>query len=162
MKNEDSPIEDYVAEYLTKHGQEEVPSLEKFLTTLPQEHREECRERISTALKTRSVLADLRGSTRQTATEAPKLPGFRIERQLGQGGLGTVFAAQDETLERRVALKVLRRGTEESLRNRILREARRAARLHDHPEDHSAIACPMACSEGGNARSFASTSVGSW
>jgi len=32
---------------------------------------------------------------------------YRVERELGRGGMGVVFLAYDPTLERRVAIKVL-------------------------------------------------------
>jgi hypothetical protein len=56
---------------------------------------------------------------------------FRVTSPLGQGGMGTLYLAQDPTLERPVAIKVL---TEDSgdLRERFAREARTAARLR-HP-----------------------------
>src|SRR5688500_1747769 len=58
---------------------------------------------------------------------------YRIEKELGAGGMGVVHAAFDPDLERRVALKVLRSddvGGE--ARQRLLREARAMARLA-HP-----------------------------
>lgn len=62
----------------------------------------------------------------------PRLAGFRIERRLGVGGVGAVYAAHDEKLDRRVAIKVLRHRPDERLRRRLLDEARQAAGL-DHP-----------------------------
>ena len=58
---------------------------------------------------------------------------YKLERELGSGGMGVVHAAFDPDLERRVALKVLRNteGTSEA-RQRLLREARAMARLQ-HP-----------------------------
>ena len=56
---------------------------------------------------------------------------YRIQRLLGAGTFGTVFAAWDLRLERNVALKVLKRNAVES-REAILREARTAAPL-SHP-----------------------------
>ncbi|MEO8706332.1 MAG: protein kinase [Kofleriaceae bacterium] len=58
---------------------------------------------------------------------------YRIERELGAGGMGVVHAAFDPDLERRVALKVLRSddGSGDA-RQRLLREARAMARLA-HP-----------------------------
>lgn len=59
---------------------------------------------------------------------------FRIERELGRGGMGVVYEAVDETLQRRVAIKRLQsewRGESED-RERFLREARLAAQLR-HP-----------------------------
>src|SRR6266704_3667780 len=61
----------------------------------------------------------------------PSLPGFRIERELGAGSLGVVYAAHDEKLNRRVAIKILRCRAEEGLRQRVLEEARKAAALAD-------------------------------
>ena len=56
---------------------------------------------------------------------------YRIERLVGKGSFGSVFAAWDLRLQRRVALKVLRRISEES-REAMLREASAAAPL-SHP-----------------------------
>jgi serine/threonine-protein kinase len=56
---------------------------------------------------------------------------YRVERVLGQGGMGTVYAAKDTSLERSVAIKVLRSELREDaeLASRFLREARAASRL---------------------------------
>jgi serine/threonine protein kinase/tetratricopeptide (TPR) repeat protein len=61
------------------------------------------------------------------------LGSYRIDRQLGRGGMGTVFLAYDSTLRRPVALKVLGEGADDdTARNRLLHEARNAAALN-HP-----------------------------
>jgi TolB-like protein len=58
---------------------------------------------------------------------------YRIVREIGRGGMGLVYAAQDERLGRTVALKVIRGGaTNERARRRFWREARAAAAV-DHP-----------------------------
>jgi serine/threonine protein kinase len=58
---------------------------------------------------------------------------FRVERLIGSGGMGAVYEAVDEKLERQVALKVLLREGDTSLsQKRFLREARLAAKL-THP-----------------------------
>ena len=58
---------------------------------------------------------------------------YRLDAELGQGGMGTVYRAYDILLDRPVAVKVMGSaalGTEG--RARLLREARAAARLN-HP-----------------------------
>ncbi len=57
---------------------------------------------------------------------------YRILRKLGEGGMGIVYAAEDERLNRTVAIKTLRESVDSSARERFLREARAAASL-SHP-----------------------------
>jgi len=58
---------------------------------------------------------------------------YRIERTLGEGGMGRVYEAVDQQLGRRVAVKVIRSGVDDPAgRERFLREARSAAAL-SHP-----------------------------
>ena len=60
---------------------------------------------------------------------------YRIERELGRGGMATVYLAQDLRHDRRVALKVLHADLAHALGpERFLREIKFAARLqHSHP-----------------------------
>jgi eukaryotic-like serine/threonine-protein kinase len=69
------------------------------------------------------------------AAEAPDLAGtrYRLLERIARGGMGVVFAAEDEKLQRRVALKVLDvLGANTDLAARLLREARVLAQL-EHP-----------------------------
>jgi len=63
-----------------------------------------------------------------------KIGPFNIARLLGHGGMGEVYEALDEVLDRHVALKVLRSNLarDPGFVERFLREARAAARLN-HP-----------------------------
>ncbi|MEO8702054.1 MAG: serine/threonine-protein kinase [Kofleriaceae bacterium] len=59
--------------------------------------------------------------------------GYHLQHVLGEGGMGVVWSAQDPLLDRRVAIKVLKRtDAAPQLRLRLLREARAMARLK-HP-----------------------------
>jgi serine/threonine protein kinase len=67
--------------------------------------------------------------------ETPDLAGtrYRLLERVARGGMGVVYAAEDERLQRRVALKVLDvPGTDGDLPNRLIREARVLAQL-EHP-----------------------------
>ena len=70
-----------------------------------------------------------------TGISLPGLPaGYRVLRQIGMGGMGAVYEAEDLSLQRRVAVKRMR----DEIRNdprereRFLTEARTVAKLH-HP-----------------------------
>src|SRR2546425_2948739 len=58
---------------------------------------------------------------------------YAITRKLGEGGMGVVYAARDERLERTVALKTMTSlATDDTARKRFWREARAAASVN-HP-----------------------------
>jgi len=59
---------------------------------------------------------------------------YQILKKIGEGGMGVVYLAHDERLDREVALKVLPPGvlTDESVRNRFRKEALALAKLN-HP-----------------------------
>lgn len=60
--------------------------------------------------------------------------GYLVEELIGRGGMGDVYRARDERLERNVALKILapRYAEDDDFRERLLKESRLAASL-DHP-----------------------------
>ncbi len=60
-----------------------------------------------------------------------RLGRFLLLRELGAGGMGTVYAAYDEQLDRKVAVKLLhaRELEQDTQRQRVLREAQAMARV---------------------------------
>jgi predicted Ser/Thr protein kinase len=71
---------------------------------------------------------------RDRTTALPDVAGYRILRGLGEGGMGAVFLAEDVTLGRKVAIKVISQtlAADEGARTRFLREARAMATV-EHP-----------------------------
>lgn len=78
---------------------------------------------------------------------------YRIVSELGRGGMGVVYAAEDTKLQRKVALKILHAGESSAEGNgegqrRLMREARAAAQLQ-HPH-----ICPVFGFEEDEGRSY--------
>jgi serine/threonine-protein kinase len=63
-----------------------------------------------------------------------QIAGYRVEAEIGHGGMATVYRALDVKLGRRVALKILapRLAEDDSFRQRFMHESRAAAAV-DHP-----------------------------
>ena len=57
---------------------------------------------------------------------------YRLDSQIGRGGMGVVYRATDLELHRRVAVKVISENSSGDARERLIREARAAAALN-HP-----------------------------
>ena len=82
-------------------------------------------------------LGEIAATTERRAVSLPSGFGsgrYRIQRFLGEGGRKRVFLARDETLDRDVAIAVIKtEGLDESGMTRVKREAQAMARLGDHP-----------------------------
>lgn len=73
------------------------------------------------------------GRANSSPVMAARVGRFAILRELGRGGMGQVFLAYDETLDRKVAVKVLHGGTHHAdAERRFRREAQAMARIA-HP-----------------------------
>lgn len=87
---------------------------------------------------TRSVAASAAGSAASTASLAEK-PGtrigpFKLLQQIGEGGFGVVFMAdQDQPVRRRVALKIIKMGMDTKQVVARFEQERQALALMDHP-----------------------------
>jgi eukaryotic-like serine/threonine-protein kinase len=73
-----------------------------------------------------------RGGLDHRIESGQRIAGYRVVRELGRGGMGTVYEAVHVGLDRPVALKVLgvHAAPDSSARRRFLNEARTAAGLH--------------------------------
>jgi WD40 repeat protein len=71
------------------------------------------------------------GTMVDNGATAPKLENYEVLTELGRGGMGIVYRANDRRLGRVVALKLIKAGTDASqeLRDRFRREATAMARL---------------------------------
>jgi hypothetical protein len=124
-------------ELLERYRRGERPALTDYIGRYP-ELAEQVRELFSALVLMEGVRPGPpqagEGVVRLRARAVPfeQLGDYRIVREIGRGGMGVVYEAEQESLGRRVALKVL---PAEALRNpthiqRFQREARAAARLH--------------------------------
>ncbi|MEM1413028.1 MAG: serine/threonine-protein kinase, partial [Pseudomonadota bacterium] len=68
------------------------------------------------------------------ADDFPEIPGFKILEMLGEGAMARVYLAVDESLDRKVALKIMlgSLAADVSFRERFLAEARDTAKFA-HP-----------------------------
>ena len=133
---ERNPVEELAAEFLQRCRQGENPSIEEYAERYP-DQADEIRQLFPTMLAMEDFKArrqDSSGGGAGRPGRPERLGDFRIIREIGRGGMGVVYEAEQESLGRRVAIKVMRRTAlldEKDIR-RFDREARVAAGLH-HP-----------------------------
>src|SRR5262245_43875722 len=123
------PLEALTEQFVARYRRGEAPSVEEYAARYP-----ELAGDIRDLFPAATLLEDIKGTPRPAAPIAPvpeQLGDFRLVREVGRGGMGIVYEAQQVSLGRRVALKVLpqaRLGPEQL--DRFRREARAAGRLH--------------------------------
>jgi WD40 repeat protein/tetratricopeptide (TPR) repeat protein/serine/threonine protein kinase len=134
-----NPVEQLAEEFVARQRRGEHPDLEVYTAKYPQ-WADEIRE-LFPALALMEDLkpgkADVTGGYEAVPEGAPgqrleRLGDFRILREVGRGGMGVVYEAEQESLARHVALKVLPAHALLDPRHlhRFRREAKAAARLH--------------------------------
>src|SRR5206468_7457835 len=78
-----------------------------------------------------SPAADVRPALPTLEAVPASIGLYRVVRRLGEGGMGTVYEAEQDHPRRTVALKVIRPGFDSpELRKRFAQEARILGRLH--------------------------------
>src|SRR5262245_50020851 len=100
----------------------------------PMSPRDPARQKTVTRIPGTAIAETLSPEEAVAALAAVHLPGFIIESQLGHGGMGVVYKAQQVKLNRTVAIKVVLGGPYASAQARVrfLSEAEAIAHLH-HP-----------------------------
>jgi WD40 repeat protein/serine/threonine protein kinase len=133
------PIEQLAEEFLARHRRGERPTLTEYAERYPQ-YADQIR-RLFPALAKMEQLKPASGegtgphnpwTSRAAGFQLDRLGDYRILREVGRGGMGIVYEAEQQSLGRHVALKVLPGHALLDGRQlgRFEREARAAARLH--------------------------------
>ncbi len=129
------PLEVVIEEFTERHRRGENPSIEEYVDRYA-DIAEEIRELLDAAvamerLKVRKERTP-DGQVSLRGVQLERLGDFRIVREIGRGGMGIVYEAEQESLGRRVAVKVLPKQAllDERHLRRFQREAQTAARLH--------------------------------
>jgi eukaryotic-like serine/threonine-protein kinase len=129
------PLEALAAEFVARRRRGERPTIDEYVANHP-----DLAEPIRDLFPTIGVLEDVREQQNASPDDRglprraklTRLGDFRIVREIGRGGMGIVYEAVQESLRRRVAVKVLatRSPLDDKDRQRFLREARTAGQLH--------------------------------
>jgi eukaryotic-like serine/threonine-protein kinase len=136
--SERDPVEELAEEYLARLRRGEDPSVSEYANAHP-EHAESIRELFPTLAKIDRLRPALEEGPNEidlivddSGRRIEQVGDFRIIREVGRGGMGVVYEAEQVSLGRRVALKVLIRrvSTNRKTLGRFQREARAAASLH--------------------------------
>lgn len=133
------PVDAIIEEFLARRRRGERPSVEEFAACYPERADE-----LRSVLPALALVEDLKTDAGESSTgpgrradppsvaSPARLGDYQVIREIGRGGMGVVFEAEQVSLGRLVALKVLPAPWLCDARRvqRFEREARAAARLH--------------------------------
>jgi eukaryotic-like serine/threonine-protein kinase len=134
------PVEALAEEFIERRRRGESPGLDEYLRRYPH-LADEIRELFPALLMMEDLGESSGGSVEAWPREGDRLPegislrkigDYRLLREVGRGGMGVVYEAEQESLGRRVAIKILPAGALMDPRRlrRFQREARSAAKMH--------------------------------
>jgi len=132
---ERDPVEVLAEEFAARFRRGESASVDEYVESYP-EYEEEIRAVFPAVLAMEKLKISKESKEGSRASLGPakleQLGDFRIVRELGRGGMGVVFEAVQESLDRRVAVKVLPRQhlLDSRQLDRFEKEAKTAGRLH--------------------------------
>ncbi len=135
-KSDENLVDELAEDFARRWRAGERPSVTEYAERYPA-----CADEIRSVLPAVVMMENLkprRGDT--SSVDSPpssemlpeRVGEYRIVREIGRGGMGIVYEAEQEALSRHVAIKVLPGHllANEKLRQRFRREAQAAARLH--------------------------------
>jgi WD40 repeat protein/serine/threonine protein kinase len=128
-------LDQLAEEFAERYRRGEHPSLQEYVARYPQ-LADGIRDLFPALVKVEQVQKDHVAPPEQPpaypAAPLQQVGDYRILAEIGRGGMGVVYEAEQQALGRRVALKVLLRTTagDGSAQIRFQREAKAAARLH--------------------------------
>jgi hypothetical protein len=128
-------VEELAEEFAARYRRGERPCLTEYTDKYP-ELAEQIRELFPALVEMEQVKEDRweagEAGPEDTAAPLEQLGDFHILREIGRGGMGIVYEAEQLSLGRHVALKVLPRNMllEARAKRRFEREAKAAAKLH--------------------------------
>jgi WD40 repeat protein/serine/threonine protein kinase len=135
-RSERNPVEELAEEFLGRYRRGEQPDVAEYTARYPA-----LAQQIRDLFPALVMMEEVQPGEEDTLSGTPgsaavprlqRLGDFRILREVGHGGMGVVYEAEQESLGRHVALKVLLTHSllDPKQLQRFHREARAAARLH--------------------------------
>lgn len=130
-----APVEVLAEQYLQRRANGERVTIDDYAGEYP-DLADDIREVFPALEALKTLSADWKRNVADRVLSGPELPfqlgDFRLEQEIGRGGMGIVYQAEHTSLRRSVAVKLLRPSSLNSAKDiqRFHREAKSAARLH--------------------------------